>query len=330
MKNVTYKGQSISSIYDSCSLSNEQFKNLVNGYYEKPPIENVIKQMKALQGGGKLINHITNYYVKDLMAKTKLYFNKWSIEEVLECKGLTEIMFARTQTNKNVYPDTMSDVKKLEIAFRLGGKGLASKPSNFPITTADYILNKYNVNGNYYDPSCGWGVRLLSALKNGLNYYGTDPNYLLCDRLKDMSELYKDANNIGNVVDIRVCGSEVYQDDLTNKIGLAFTSPPYFYLEDYKVGEQSWQEGISYEDWLGNYLEPTINNIYGYLIKDGFMAININNFKNFDLINDTIRIAERNGFYLIEVERLKNISRVNSKGKFNNNDEQILVFKKAI
>nr|DAF72279.1 MAG TPA: Putative modification methylase [Caudoviricetes sp.] len=239
-------------------------------------------------------------------------------------------MFARTQTNKNVYPDTMSDVKKLEIAFRLGGKGLASKPSNFPITTADYILNKYNVNGNYYDPSCGWGVRLLSALKNGLNYYGTDPNYLLCDRLKDMSELYKDANNIGNVVDIRVCGSEVYQDDLTNKIGLAFTSPPYFYLEDYKVGEQSWQEGISYEDWLGNYLEPTINNIYGYLIKDGFMAININNFKNFDLINDTIRIAERNGFYLIEVERLKNISRVNSKGKFNNNDEQILVFKKAI
>ena len=51
MKNVTYKGQSISSIYDSCSLSNEQFKNLVDGYYEKPPIENVIKQMKALQGG---------------------------------------------------------------------------------------------------------------------------------------------------------------------------------------------------------------------------------------------------------------------------------------
>lgn len=328
IKKVTYKGKTIESVYEY-EMTNEKYHELVNEYYKKPPIESVKKQMKTIHRGGCSNSHITNYYVKDLMAKTKVWFNKWSIEEVLECKGLVEIQFGKTQINKKIYPDTLSDIKKLETSFRLVGKGVASKPANFPIKTCDYILNKYNVNGNYYDFSCGWGSRLTSALKNGLNYYGTDPNYILCDRLNEMSQLYKYVNGVDTLVDIRPCGSEVYQSDWTNKIGLAFTSPPYFYLEDYKIGEQSYKEGTSYKDWLGNYLEPTINNIYGYLVKDGIMAININNFRDFNLVEDVKIIAERNGFYLFDVERLKNIKRVNSVKKFNDNDEQILIFKKS-
>ena len=58
------------------------------------------------------------------------------------------------------------------------------KPSNFPIKTVDYIINKYNINDKYYDFSCGWGVRLLSSFRNNISYYGTDPNNILVQRLK--------------------------------------------------------------------------------------------------------------------------------------------------
>lgn len=329
MKTVEYKGVTATTVYDY-DMSDEQYEQLVKDYYTRPNLELVKQQMKKIHNGGVQNNHVTNYYVKDLMAKTKIYYNKWSIEEVLEYKPLTEVMFARTQHNKNVYPDDMSDIKKLETAFRLGGKGFASKPANFPMKTADYILSKYNVNDNYYDFSCGWGVRLTSALKNGLNYYGTDPNYILCDRLNDLADTYKSVNNVNNVVDIRPLGSEVYQQDWVGKMGLAFTSPPYFYLEDYRVGEQSYKDGTSYEDWLGNYLAPTIDNIYGYLVDDGYMIININNFDKFNLIQDTIDLAAQHGFYLDCVEKLSNIKRVKSTKGFNDNSEQILVFKKAI
>lgn len=327
MVTIEYKGQTVNSIYEY-DMPDEQYQELVSEYYKKPPPDLVEKEMRTIHKGGVKNSYITNYYVKDLMAKTKIYYNKWTIEDVLSYKPLTECMFARTQINKKIYPDSLSDIKKLETAFRLGGKGYATKPANFPIKVVDYILGKYNVNNNYYDFSCGWGSRLIGSLKNGVNYYGTDPNYVLVDRLRDMANKYKEVNNVDTLVDIRSCGSEEYQSDWTNKIGLAFTSPPYFYLEDYKIGNQSYKEGMTYEDWLGNYLEPTINNIYGYLVKDGILAININNFDRYNLVKDTIEIANKNGFYLYNIETLDNIKRCNSNSKFNDNSEQILIFKK--
>lgn len=48
----------------------------------------------------------------------------------------------------------------------------------------DELLENYNVNNKYYDFSCGWGVRLLSSLKHNVEYYGTDPNTVLCERLQ--------------------------------------------------------------------------------------------------------------------------------------------------
>ena len=56
------------------------------------------------------------------MAMTKIYYNKWSIAEVLECKDLVSSLVARTQYNKKVYPDSDPLIKKIETAMRLGGK----------------------------------------------------------------------------------------------------------------------------------------------------------------------------------------------------------------
>lgn len=336
MKNnirIEYKGKILNTTKYK-EITQKEYEEIKEEYYKKPSFEDVQKQFLSISKGGVLNNYITNYYVKDLMAKTLIHFNKWSIEEVLEYKPLVEFFMGKSADNKKVYPDTMTNCEKVETAFRLCGKGVASKPANFPIKTVDEILERYNINDNYYDFSCGWGARLTSALKNKVNYFGTDPNYLLTERLQQLANDYKSVVENNSVVDIRTQGSEIFNADWENKMGLAFSSPPYFYLEDYKIGDQSYKEGVSYKDWKENYLKATIRNIYLYLIQEGYFLININNFKEFNLVEETVKIAKEIGFELIGTHELKNINRCfgNQSNigevKFNNNNEQILIFVK--
>ena len=270
-----------------------------------------------------------NYFVKEIMSKTVLWHCKWSIEDVFDCKDLLSRFVAQTYTNDKVFPPDKPLIKNVETALRIGGKGVAEKPANFPLKTVDYILNKYNVNNWWYDYSCGWGSRLLGALKNNINYFGTDPNYILCDKLNEMSDLYKETISTCTAnIDIHCCGSEEYIDKYKGKIGMAFSSPPYFNLEDYKVGNQSWKEGLSYQEWLDGYMTQTIKNVHTYLIDNGYFLMNINNFKEFDLVRDVRTIIENNGFTYVTTETLNNIKRCNMFGDLNDNSEGIMVFRK--
>lgn len=327
-KLIKYKNKEILTKH-WCELSDEEFNKIRDEYYKKPDFIDVNKEFVNLYKGGTKHSNITNYYVKDLMSKVLIYYNKWSIEDVLNNKDLTSFFVEKTRTNNKVYPQSNSLIKNIETAFRLGGKGVCSKPSNFPLNTVDEILKKYNVNNYWYDFSCGWGDRLLGSLKNKVNYFGTDPNYLLVERLKNMAIDYKKANNLSRgIIDIKACGSEIFNPEWKNKFGLAFSSPPYFYLEDYKIGNQSYKEGTSYVSWKENYLRPTIHNIYIYIIDNGYFLLNINNFKNYNLIEDTKQIAIEEGFKFKEYYQLKNIKRCKSIGGVNDNSEKIMVFTK--
>lgn len=326
-KIIKYNGETLETKHFT-NISDQEYEKLRNEYYEKPNFDLVRKQFVSISKGGTKNNDITNYYVKDLMAKTRIYYNKWSIEDVFNCKDLVGFFISKTLDNKKIFPDTDTTIKKIETAMRLGGKGVASKPANFPIKTVDEILERYNINNNWYDFSCGWGARLTGALKNKVNYYGTDPNFLLTERLEQLAKDYKNELNQNTIVDIRTQGSEKFIPEWENKIGVAFSSPPYFYLEDYKIGDQSFKQGTSYNDWKTNYLKPTFQNIYYYLIQEGYFILNINNFKEYKLVEDSIKIAEEIGFKLIGEHKLKNIKRCKSTEGFNDNSERILVFMK--
>ena len=77
-----------------------------------------------------------------------------------------------------------------------------------------------------------------------------------------------------------------------------------------------------------DYLKPTFENIYKYLIDDGYFLLNINNFDKFKLAEDSIKIAQEVGFHLIGYHTLENIKRCKSSGGFNDNSEKIFVFNK--
>lgn len=324
---ITYKGETLETKHYK-DIPDSEFEKIKQEYYAKPDFELVKNQLVSIANGGTQNNEITNYYVKDLMAKTKIYYNKWSIEDVFNYKPLFCRFYAQIELNEKVFPKENSLIDNIETAFRLGGKGIASKVANFPIKTVDEILLKYNKNGNYYDFSCGWGARLTGSLKHRINYYGTDPNYLLTERLQQLANDYRKITRQKTKVDIRTQGSEIFIPEWENTIGVAFSSPPYFYLEDYKIGNQSYKEGTTYQEWKDNYLEPTFKNIYKYLIKDGYFILNINNFDKYKLVEDSIEIAVKNGFNYIGEHKLENIQRIKSDGDFNDNSEKILIFTK--
>ena len=324
---ISYKGESLETNH-WCELSDNVFAELKKAYYAKPNIDDVKKEMVKISNGGIKNSNVTNYFVKDLMAKTKLYHSKWSIEDVFECKDLLSYFVEKCSHNEKVFPKTNSLIKNVETCLRLGGKGIASKPSNFPIKTVDYILSKYNKNNCWYDFSCGWGARLTGGLKNNVNYFGTDPNYMLTQRLGELAKLWRVAVGHEPYTEIRTQGSEVFIPEWEGKMGLAFSSPPYFCLEDYKIGNQSWNENVNYDMWLSGYMTDTIKNIHEYLISDGIFVINVNNFANYNLTGDIKKIALDNGFEYVTTEVLDNIKRTNSNSGFNDNSEGIMIFKK--
>ena len=156
MKTITYKGLSMNTNYEE-ELTQEQFEQLRKQYYAKPNKADVIDEIANLvsQNGTKN-SLITDYYVKDLMAKVGSYDSKWCIEDVFEYKPLLDVFYARTLTNKKVfYSDDL--LTNIETAIRLGGAGICRKVGNYPIKSVDEIFKRYNVNNNYYDMSCGWG-----------------------------------------------------------------------------------------------------------------------------------------------------------------------------
>lgn len=327
-KVIECNGLTYETTYDFPILSDEELTFLRNEYYKKPLLEDVKKEFICISKGGSKNTNITNYYVRDLMDKTLNSKTKWSIEDVMNNDELLSLFWYRTTLNKKVFLDTDSVRRKIDTIFRIGAMGLVSRPSNFPIKQVDNILKKYNINNNYYDFSCGWGSRLIGSLKNKINYYGTDPNYLLTERLCSLATDYKNTLNQDTIVDIRTQGSQTFIPEWKNTIGVAFSSPPYFDLEDYKIGNQSYKEGTTYESWLCDYLEPTINNIYNYLIDTGVFLINIKDLEKYNLVDDTIKLATKIGFKYVKSIPLKLCKKSNIKEKsgFSGIDERIYIF----
>lgn len=338
MAKITYKGITQNSSIEK-KLSDEEFRQIAIDYYKKPDFSLVEKQLKSIANGGTRMNMIYEYYLKEIMSKAIGAGASWSIYDGLQSKEVMEYFAGKCERSPKFYPPENKLADNIATAFRLCGIRYCVKLPNYPMSSANLILQKYNVNNNYYDYSCGWASRMLSALHNGINYFGTDPNYELVDILNKINGDYKSVNKSSNsIVDIKCQGSETFIPEYENKIGLAFSSPPYYCLEDYVIGNQSYKAGVTYNQWLINYMTPTIMNIYRYLIDDGYFVINIKNFNEYKLEEDVCDIALKNGFYLYEIETLKNLKRCHGDVKsargekqvtFNDNSENIFIFKKA-
>lgn len=346
MAKITFKGITQNSSI-SKSLTDKEFASIKKEYYKKPDFELVKSQLKSIFNGGVKMNYIYDYYFKEIMSKCIGTRASWSIWDGIHNREIMEYFAGKVDSNKKVFPDSMSLAKKIETAFRLCGIRYCVKLPNFPLKVASEIIKKYNINGNYYDYSCGWGARLLGSLQNNVNYFGTDPNNELVPMLKSLYNDFKDTNlKNTSTCDIKCQGSQAFVDEWKGKIGLCFSSPPYFSLEDYGIGnEQSYKRGMSYQEWRDGYIPQTIKNCYEYLIPGGYFIFNVKSFKDYktkeiypieqDFFDESLKV----GFNFIKTESMTNIKRCHGaanggeyldgkKIMFSDNDEHMYVFRK--
>jgi hypothetical protein len=209
------------------------------------------------------------------------------------------------------YDKTDGIFPKILQVFRLS----CGQPAvNFPALTAKWIYENYTSHIqqdeplHIYDSSAGWGGRIIGAMssRKKTHYIGTDPNpdnfipELGITRYEYVAKFYNDkcvddysesltkffqVEKQGNTYELFQDGSELIHlnprfQKYEGKLDLAFTSPPYFNLEQYAQDEnQSFIAYGEYDDWRENFLRPTLTTIYNYLKNDRYILWNIADIK---------------------------------------------------
>ena len=313
------KDDSIKTRYYAEDFSNEEIIKLRQEFYSKPKLDKVYTNIYGVLKNKNNLRAITDYFFRDIMYSVRRYDKKWSINEFMSDNNLVRVAVAMIRNKPDFYVhNNLSD--NFYTHFSIGGFSGTAKISNYPIKSVKQVLKKYNTNNNYYDYSCGWGSRMMGSLAMGVNYFGTDPNQELTEKLR---ELYKEFNHFTDTsVDIRTQGSEIFIPEFKGKMGLAFSSPPYFNLEEY-----STKIIDTYQEWLDTYWTETVKNIYEYLTPNGYFLLNIKSFEKIDLEKDMSNIVLSNGFEFIKFETLEMSTRQN--GYNDENTEKIFVFKKS-
>lgn len=327
-KEIQYKGITFrTNLYRD--LSDEEYNYILSRHHDRPPMESVLEQLQAIHAGGNNFSAVNRYYFFDLMCDVRTGRHRLSVNEFIQSRELCGHVIAKME-NSNMRVEDADLYNKFDTMMRLGtGSRLAQRPSNFKIKIVDEVIRKYCFNGNYYDYSCGWGARLLSAMRNGVNYYGTDPNPMLCQRLCTLAHDYKETNHTDTYTQIDCLGAEHFIPEYENKMSVCFSSPPYYNLEDYRYGDQSYKPGVTYEQWRENFLYPALSNCKRYLVDGGFLGINIKNKNDYPMLTDSVNfIQDVLGMQCVDDILLKNGTRYYT-GKFEiDNNEHCLIFKK--
>jgi hypothetical protein len=174
---------------------------------------------------------------------------------------------------------------------------------NFPPLTAKYLYERFTEHFkdqeqiNIYDPSSGWGGRLLGAMSiedsRNIHYIGTDPNKDHCTengrtKYHEFADFFnsKTYRAMGlfpktHTYEIFQHGSEVIDADerfqkYKGKLDLIFTSPPYFAKEAYSEdAEQSYKKFSQYDSWREGFLRKTLETCVEYLASDRYLLWNI-------------------------------------------------------
>lgn len=222
----------------------------------------------------------------------------------------------------------------------MGGLRLVgSAPSNFRPMNAQAIYERFCPPGGViFDFCAGFGGRMLGALtsKNKYKYVATDPCVETMYHLQELGEAIEDVTGRENSYELHCCGSEDFTGK-PNSIDFAFSSPPYFDLEQYSTDEtQCYIKYPELDQWLEGFVRKTIKNLR-YMLKPG--AVYACDIADFDIRNsDPVHyvdkwrsISEEEGFKVMPMVYLGVTARAGTllqdMGELKK--ENILIFKKV-
>lgn len=235
--------------------------------------------------------------------------------------------------DKRAYNGSVSSLTDSEVRKGLKAVG-AQGVSNFRPTAAWAIYETYcPEHATVYDPSMGWGGRLLGAVGclKVAKYVGCDPSTKTFEGLRQMrADLKRMVPNRDLQIKMLMLGSEDFRPE-PGSVDLVFTSPPYWgnsgIIENY--AEEATQSHIRFparEGWLEGFMGQTIRNCHAALKPGGRLILNVSD----DLAEDVTHQAVKNGFVYVETLRLRLSKIPGSKHKPGGSwkTEPVLVFRR--
>jgi hypothetical protein len=231
------------------------------------------------------------------------------------------------------------DIRIFPLGFTAFKIGYIQVAVNFPPLTAKFIYEKYTKHIkkqpiiNIFDPSAGWGGRIIGAMSvrdRIINYIGTDPNtdnFITernYSRYEYVAETFNKAVSINNLKKFlgetgqtyelfQECAEEIHNNKefqkYRGKLDLVFTSPPYFNREGYSNDDtQSLVRYPKYEEWKNGFLYPTLKMCVEYLRSDRFLIWNISDIKvgkiYYPLEEDSKKILLDLGMEFVGIEKM--------------------------
>ena len=251
--------------------------------------------------------------------KMKTPMEVWNDEEHLK-KGINKILtgtffkqkspsipegdlgkdYSETRIKQKESGNTITESDMRSMLRRYSGTQMVS---NFRPTAAavmyDIFVDKGSIlegteAGTVWDPSMGYGGRLLGAISAGVNYIGTDPCIPTYEGLEKIRDDYGHKDRSYTLLKQ---GSETYIPE-DNSLDFVFTSPPYFGWEAY--GDEPEQSSIKFNNaelWKEKFLKQTIANAYKGLKQNKFLGLNVANTKQYKTFEeDTVDLAKQVGF----------------------------------
>lgn len=176
-------------------------------------------------------------------------------------------------------------------------------PINFSPMRAKVIFEHFcPQGGTIYDYSAGYGGRMLGALcsQQNFKYIAVEPNSNTFYNLNKLGKYIEQTLNTKDTYNIFNIGSERFILK-ENSIDFIFSCPPFYKKELYSNEiTQSVNSYPKYQDWLEQYVRPTIKNSFIALKEKGVYGVDILNYshngKTYTLIEDWIKIAQEEGF----------------------------------
>ena len=170
--------------------------------------------------------------------------------------------------------------------------------SQFRPSVAKSLYIRYDAH-EIYDPSMGWGDRLVAAAATSqvTKYIGTDPSPLTFPKYLEQVEFYKRFMSKDMEFELYNLPAEELQLQ-DNCVDYVFTSPPYFNAENYcKDDKQSFMRYSTSEAWLNNFLYPSLTNAWKALKPGGHLSYNIS-----DICGDSKEgVLNEEGRYVIKI-----------------------------
>lgn len=181
----------------------------------------------------------------------------------------------------------------------------------FYVRTLRYLFDGTDLSSvDVLDPSSGWGDRLLGALAAGVkSYVGFDPNPKLKDVYTNIVNTITAISPERPTKDVRVECATFHPDNeklIQNQLfDIAFTSPPYYVLEEYEGSEND--KKMTYAQWMTKVYTPYLDMIVRHVKEGGWIVLYIEDIRvkgiRYTFAEDTVSYLSGNP----KVERCQDI-----------------------